>query len=275
MADFKDVAPYLSEGELQEASSSILTALADNTLNKLYLKNIKDTVDVIQDSERYGPSYVNNLVSRLVPLASLQKNIKSVQYDGIGEVNDWVDALKKSYIGADPLRRKTDAFGYEIKREATVLENVFGFKNTQAPEHGEARRELAMHRKVPNNRSKMVEGVKLTPDEFFNYKNNIKEFGTLEKITDLIKSPQYLKAPHGIRSKYLDKVLGGVRKYAKLKAMSEDPDLAGKLRDTLLYKREEMLKTDINDLNRTYENITDANKNEKDNLRRFLEGYEE
>lgn len=187
---------------VEEAVVGIVSAFAQNTVDKTFMTGIKSIMQVMSDPKRYGKSYVANMANSVIPLAGIRRDLAKINDDTIKEAFTVVQKIKRSTPGFNTdLPPRLDNYGEPIKYDAILspwahtLETKDKVK-LEVQRLVETTRSVALTR--PFNR---IEGIKLNVDQYHelvNYSRKTLEIGGLNfhaTLQEVMSSDLYKEAP--------------------------------------------------------------------------------
>ena len=104
IADFADVmklAHHMDLDETQEEwrdsfAAAMVTALAENTLNKTYMRGVNEAIDAVTDSKRYAERWAASFVNAQIPLSGARRDWRKASDIYMREAQGILDKLKNS-----------------------------------------------------------------------------------------------------------------------------------------------------------------------------------
>lgn len=130
-----DIAEAVRHGELQEddvdevgeVMGMAIAAVSQVTINKTYLRGVSELANMLTDGRRYGPDYVENLVSSFLPFTALAGAVERGVDPTVRERNSVADAVYGKIAGlSSSLPPKRNLWGEEIRSESG-LGKVYDF----------------------------------------------------------------------------------------------------------------------------------------------------
>lgn len=130
-ADYAEISGLAGE-ELQpdvdKLATAILASISKNVTSKTWLRGVSDLIEAVQDPDRYGSQYINQLVSSLIPSISAQ--VERAVNPEFEEINGMVDSLKSRIPGLStnmPKRRDLwgDPISTQISKDRTWAEIAY------------------------------------------------------------------------------------------------------------------------------------------------------
>lgn len=187
---------------VEEAVTGIVSAFAQNTVDKTFMTGIQSIMQVMSDPKRYGKQYVANMTNAVLPMAGVRRDISKLQEDTAKEAFTIVERLRRATPGFNSeLPDRLDNYGAPVKYD-TVLSPWAHSLETKDKVKLEVQRLVESTRSVaitrPYNR---IEGIKLDAQQYHNlvkYSRKDLEIGGLnfhDTIKDVMSSDLYIDAP--------------------------------------------------------------------------------
>lgn len=239
----------MEEGEVdaEKIPSVMVAAISKNITNKTFLRGVINLIQAMEDPDRYGKRYVENLVGSTVPTMSAQitRTIDPVWT----EVNSIMDAIKARVPGySKDLPPRRDLWGNPrgIDSWGPVLFSPIPRSEKKDSPVDEEIVRLRVPIGMPDRK---IGGVELTPQEYDRYVvlagNEVKSpFGGLglrETLESEIQQSHYQQqsgGPDGGKAIIIKSMVHVFRDLAQLQLLREYPDLAEAVQAEAM-KREE------------------------------------
>jgi hypothetical protein len=190
MADMYQTAHHLSEGDLQKATAMAMHGISQNILDEGPMKGIGDLLRAVEDSGRYGESYVRNtLSSYLIPneAAYLARTADPYQR----QVHTTWDAIKAKlpYL-SQTLPPKIDLWGNPVPNDPALLSTALTSLRYSQASRDPTTIELARLQKWPGLPLRKLRNIELTDPQYVDYANMA---GRLVKrdLDRMVNSPQW------------------------------------------------------------------------------------
>lgn len=111
----KDLAPE-DYDEFNELLAAGVMAVSRTVVDKTFFEGVSQMVEAIQDPERYGASYVNDLIASFVPGTTALRAATRAVDPTAREVNSPLDAIQSQMLSwAEKLPPRRDLWGEEIR----------------------------------------------------------------------------------------------------------------------------------------------------------------
>lgn len=187
---------------VEEAVAGIVSAFAQNTVDKTFMTGLQSIMQVMSDPKRYGKQYMANMTNAIIPFAGVRRDLAKLNDDTAKEAFTLVERLRRATPGFNSdLPNRLNNYGEAVKYDtvlspwATSLSTKDKVK-LEVQRLAESTRSVAITR--PHNR---IEGVKLTSQQYHDlteYSRKdlvINGMNFKETLADVIKSDMYLEAP--------------------------------------------------------------------------------
>jgi hypothetical protein len=118
-SDFTELNKAMTTQEQNSVAALIMGSISKNLVSKTWLRGPSEMIEAIQDPDRYGATYVQNLVGTLVPTGVAQYARNQDPY--LREARSILDKLKERVPGyRETLPARRDVFGDPIKLEGSL-----------------------------------------------------------------------------------------------------------------------------------------------------------
>jgi len=150
----------------EKSMGAIVTAVAENTLNKTFMTGIRDLMNVWSDPKRYGKRYIQNQMNAFIPFSAARRDLAKTQDPYLKVSSDAADYIQNNtpFI-TNANSRRVDAYGEQIQ-----FHNILSPYETVVGTDDKTKLEVLRLANSINEYpfslpSKMLEGVKLTPEQ--------------------------------------------------------------------------------------------------------------
>lgn len=235
--------------DYEKIPSAIMMAISKNVVNKTFLQGIANLVSAIEDPDRYGSRYIQNLAGSTVPAMSAQIT-RSIDKD-MKSVNSIIDTVKSRVPGwSKDLPLRLDLWGEPLELDTWGPMILSPVRKTTAKE-SQADQEIWRNKVPISMPSKHINGVELTPQEYNRFvelagrdAKATNGLGAKEAIETMISSSNYDRqsdGPDGGKALMLKTQIYLYRELAKKMLLEEYPDLKDKMRAKLQDKQAAMM----------------------------------
>lgn len=189
-ADLYELGSYVSEGELENIGSMIITSFALNLGDKTFLKGITDFAQAYADPQRYFAQWARDLAASFVPNVGAQtaRYIDPFQR----EARTLTDAiLARVPVMREQTARRLDIAGEPAQSTQGFPGNPLQATTPRADPLADAMLRLGVFKERPS-RDLTIQGVtiKLEPEEYEPYAAFIQRVRWTQ-LTPLVQSPQF------------------------------------------------------------------------------------
>ena len=187
---------------LEEGVAGLVSAFAQNTVDKTFMTGIQSIMQVMSDPKRYGKSYVSNMVNSVMPMAGVRRDLAKLNDDTVKEAFTVIEKLRKATPGFNSdLPNRLDNYGDKVVYDTVLSPWAMSLETNdkvrlEVQRLAENTRSVAITR--PYNR---IEGVKLTSQQYHDlvkYTRKDLEVGGLNfhgTLKEVMNSDLYLEAP--------------------------------------------------------------------------------
>jgi hypothetical protein len=229
-ADFVELSKAMNDQERNGIAALIMGSISKNLVSKTWLRGPAELIEAVQDPDRYGETYVRNLVGTIVPTGVAQLARTRDPY--LREARSILDKIKDrvpGYRETLPLRR--DVFGEPIKLEGALGPDIISPIYTSSDTNDPVAREMVRLGMAPSRVTRNIRGVDLQAPEYEAFQKNA---GQLAKtmLQRLISSPEYAGLSDEAKRDLLDEVMRKTRDVGRAQTVQQFPDIA--LREALM-----------------------------------------
>jgi hypothetical protein len=190
------------------------------------MAGLSSVINAIDDPERYGRSYINNLASAFVPYSV-----------GMGQIASALDPYQRDARGiTDAIRQKipTEAAGYG--RESLLpRRDIWGNPIAQLPDFpvsGLTALTMSPVRNDPSTKAlldaglypakpeRKIRGVTLTPQQYDDYSRIAGRMAHIQ-VGNAVSNPYWSLSPTGVQKEYLQKIITKTREAAENAVMMQ------------------------------------------------------
>lgn len=150
----------------EKSMGAVVTAIAENTLNKTFMTGIRDLMNVWSDPKRYGKRYIQNQMNAFIPFSAARRDLAKVNDPYLKVSSDAADYIQNNTPFIENANsRRVDAYGEQIQ-----FHNILSPYETVMGTADKTKLEVLRLAESINEYpfatpGKMMEGVKLTAEE--------------------------------------------------------------------------------------------------------------
>jgi hypothetical protein len=223
-ADIHDVAKFASQEDLQHAAASFMHAFTQNFLDEGFLKGPSDLLKAIEDSGRYGGSYVKNFLSSFTPYSVGLSQINQDPY--FRQTYTILDGIKaKIPVLSETLHPRRDIWGEPMAKPGAIggrgVTAIYAQHMSTDPVN-QAMVKLGVH---PGPVNKKLRNVELTPQQYDDYAR-IAGRSTKMRLDAIVRSPDFQTWPDNIRYQVIEETIKQSREMATGAMFAKYPDVA-------------------------------------------------
>jgi len=207
-ADITDIIKYTSEQkqkendlDITELGSMIAASFAENITNKTFLTGLSDIIEMINDPDRYGEDTIRRFVGSFIPTVAYYERkaddpiIRDVQSLGDTIANRLPEIFSEVGLTTSmDLPPKRNMFG-DIKTYKETLGGKYSPVNVSPIKEDDVFNEFVKLGYIPPFPSRVIGGVKLTPEQYEDLLRLQKALNTKGVVNNYIKSPAYKLLP--------------------------------------------------------------------------------
>jgi hypothetical protein len=230
-ADLYHAADRIGKDDANEIASLLVHSFAQNFMDEGFAKGPSDAFKALDDPDRYGATYVRNLVSSFAVPYSVGMSQFARQIDPYArEARTTTDAMiAKIPWGSETLLPRVDVWGEPVlNREywGVYVERLNGDPVNRAL------KDLGV---FPAPVKRQIRGVDLTDEQHYEY---AKVAGRLAKmqLNAFVAAPGFNTIPAGIRVQKINDIITHAREAAAARIMMQNPDIIRDARDNKLEK---------------------------------------
>jgi predicted GNAT family acetyltransferase len=223
-ADIHDVAKFASQEDLQHAAASFMHAFTQNFLDEGFLKGPSDLLKAIEDSGRYGGSYVKNFLSSFTPYSVGLSQINQDPY--FRQTYTILDGIKaKIPVLSETLHPRRDIWGEPMAKPGAIggrgVTAIYAQHMSTDPVN-QAMVKLGVH---PGPVNKKLRNVELTPEQYDDYAR-IAGRSTKMRLDAIVRSPDFQTWPDNVRYQVIEETIKQSREMATGAMFAKYPDVA-------------------------------------------------
>jgi hypothetical protein len=208
-ADFVELAKYATDEEAKSVAALIMGSLAKNVTSKTFLSGLSSLIEAIQDPDRYGQQYIQQMTGTVVPTGVAQ--VAKVTDPYLREARTVLENIKSRIPGLrQTLPAKRDLYGQPIKLEGSLGPDLLSPIYQSTAKNDPVLSELLRLKMYPGRPLRSVRGVELSADEFSELQTTT---GGLTKtvLTRLMAAPGWAKISDDAKRDLIQKALIRVR----------------------------------------------------------------
>ena len=225
---------------VNDISSAIVAAIAENTMNKTFLQGVSDFTKMMDDPKRYAKSWGENMLTAMLPFSGARRDLTKIQDPYARTAWELTDKIKKNsgFAGyTEEVPANLDLYGDPKYHPAGSLLGIMSpfpdSKKTDDMVKLEVVNVMNASRQVPISKpSRRIDGVKLTTKEYYDLvqlSRKVIEDGEgnnfHEALGDAINSDLYAEATPDMRATLLKEVQKNFDKWAKIELEKENDNL--------------------------------------------------
>jgi hypothetical protein len=174
-ADMYEVAHLISNGDLNDGAARLQHAITQNILDESFMRGPAELIEAVEDSDRYGPRYVRNILSSFVPFDVALSQAERASDPYTREARTVIDAIRAKIPGnldslfGQGLFPRIDRWGQPIpNKEALIHAGITSIYETKA-NTDPVNREMVALGIAPAPVKRTIRNVELTDQEYDDY----------------------------------------------------------------------------------------------------------
>lgn len=255
--------------QIRERIWSLVTmSVMNNMVNKTYMKNVSDTINMINDPVRYKPEdFGANLISTFLPYSSAITQYNNSQDPYYREAKTVEEYIRKK-LSPQSLPPKLDVFGDPIKRTPKLL---MAIENNEVTDDEVLREIYRVGANIgESNQYLEIEGERIDLDirEHNEFKKLIGATGVKDEIKELINSPLYQSIEDfEVKASLIKRLYSRAKEQAKYEFIESKPRYKDKVLTNYELKGDRIYDPELSEpANRKYHPIPALN-----NIRKEIE----
>jgi len=223
-ADFVEIMDQMSNEEVDNVAGLIVGSIAKNLTSKTWLRGVSEFVRMLDDPDRYGGRYVQQLTGTVVPTGLAQ--ISRTQDPTMREARTILDNIR-SRVSPGTRREllpRRDQFGEPITREGGVGPDIISPVNTSTVKNDPVAKEIEELGVSFGRPQRKIEGVELTDEEYDQYAT-ISGTYARNLLQAVVSNQVYRNMPAWARKEYIEKMIRKARQQAKTAFIMQNPSV--------------------------------------------------
>jgi hypothetical protein len=223
VADLVELSKDIPGMEADKAGAAVVTALANNLINKTYLQGLSDVANALSDPAQYGQRLIDSLAGSVIPSGVAQE--ARVEDPVLRDTQSTLDYLRSRIPGmSEDLPPRRTILGDVVRREGTVGPGIVSPIGKMTPANDPVVNELLRLKTAPARPQRKIMGVDLTPAQYSDY---VQAAGGLARreLSALFASPKWAKAPDGFKVDEIKAVFESTRQLAQTMMIKKYPEI--------------------------------------------------
>ena len=202
----------------------IVGSIAKNLTSKTWLRGVSEFVRMLDDPDRYGGRYVQQLSGTVIPTGVAQWT--RTQDPTMREARTILDNIKSraSVEERQKLYPRRDRFGEPITREGGVGPDIISPVYTSTVKNDPVAKEVEELGVSWGKPSRKIEGVELTDEQYDQYAIMVGKYSR-NLLDAVVRSPGYQRLPAWSRKETMESMIRKARKQAKVTFVMQNPDV--------------------------------------------------
>lgn len=222
-ADAYEIGSKTNEQDAGDIGALIMASASNNVLSKTWMQGISNVIEAIQDPERYGAGFVNQMAGTLVPTGLAQA--ARVEDPYLRDARNIVDTIKSRIPGlSTEVAVKRDTWGEPIERGGAAGPDMVSPIYQSKVNNDPVNQELLNLGIYPSKLDRQIDGVDLTAKQYDDYQRIA---GRLAHYTldQMVKIPGWADLPPYARTEVMTKAISRARDKARTYMRMAYPDI--------------------------------------------------
>ena len=222
-ADFADGRDRMNDEDAEDLATLIAASATKNLISKSWLRGVSEMVNALEDPDRYGERFVQNLAGTLVPTGVAQ--VSDAMDPTWREVYSINDKIRSRVPGmTDALFPRRDVWGEPIKSEGGVGPDILSPIKKKSARVDPVNKKLLDLKVFPSKLKKEISGVELTPVQYDDYQTAA---GRLSKavLDQVVAQPQFDRLPVFKQEEMVRKIISKSRSTARKEVIQRYPEI--------------------------------------------------
>ena len=213
----------MNDEDAEDLATLIAASATKNLISKSWLRGVSEMVNALEDPDRYGERFVQNLAGTLVPTGVAQ--VSDAMDPTWREVYSINDKIRSRVPGmTDALFPRRDVWGEPIKSEGGVGPDILSPIKKKSARVDPVNKKLLDLKVFPSKLKKEISGVELTPVQYDDYQTAA---GRLSKavLDQVVAQPQFDRLPVFKQEEMVRKIISKSRSTARKEVIQRYPEI--------------------------------------------------
>lgn len=219
------IAGLAEEGDLAKVAAALSFGFGEVVADESWMKSLADFVEAVHNWEHKGDRYVRNMAASFVPFSSAMNQTARMVDPYQRDAHTLIDSiLNKIPMASETLLPQLDAWGEPIASHLILSPSTD--KHDPVDE-----RMVALGMGRPRPFDKKINGVELTPEQYFEYMQTGGRFRKM-MLDNLVAQRGFANAPDHIQKELIEQTLAAAKKMATGAMLANHYDVTLKSADT-------------------------------------------
>jgi hypothetical protein len=222
-ADIYDVGHKATTEDMDHAAGALLHAFTQNIVDQSFMKGPADLMKAVEDSDRYGASWVRTFLSSFVPYSTMTGQVARIADPHVRQARTVVDAIKAKIPGlSSELLPKRDIWGEEMPtRQLTAGFLTLYAQKIAADPVNQAMLNLGIS---PAPVGRTIRNVELSDSEYDDFARIAGRMSKM-RLDQIVNSPDFQTWPTHARHDVIAEVIRQTRETARGIVMMKYPHI--------------------------------------------------
>lgn len=224
-ADMHDVAHAMGKEDASVVATMLAHAISQNVLDESFMRGPAEIIQAVTDSERYGPQYIRNFASSMIPYSVGMSQITRATDPYTRQTRTVMDAIKaKIPWESQSLMPRRDVWGEPIpNRDVAGVKGLSSIYETRI-NHDPVNQAFLKLGYYPSQPGRTIRGVKLSEPQYDDY---ARVAGRLAKqrLNNIVSQPGFSQVPPGKQVEVMRKIIETSREGARQATMMKYPEI--------------------------------------------------
>lgn len=212
----------LETGDYEKGVSLLLHSLAQTFTQEGMMSGISDLLNAVDDPDRYGQSYVKNMLGSFVPFSVGDAQVAHLMDPYQRDARTWLDSVKNKIPGlTEGLEPKVDIFGQDVPNK-----EYYGVY-AEAVSNDPVVKALKSNGYFPAPVERKINGIALSAEQYHDY---AKKAGMVSKmlLNNIVGMPAFSQLSPTTRHDMLRDAVTSGRSAARSWMLMNNPDIVKK-----------------------------------------------
>ena len=244
-ADLYDVAHKVDEGKGEEAAAHLLHAVTQNVLDESFMRGPAELIQAIEDPERHGQSYIQNLLSSFTPYSVGMSQIARAMDPYSRQAHSTIEAIKRKIPGmSEELMPRRDIWGEPMPSPDAVIAPGVTALYEQQVSHDPVNLTMLRLGIAPAQVGHFIRNVELTDQERDDFARVAGRMSKM-RLDAIVRSPQFSSWPPHVQSLVIQETIKQSREAARGQMMLKYPRI---MRDAVQNRLKKIRGEDIQEI---------------------------
>lgn len=224
-ADMYDVAHAMSGQDATKVGAMLVHSITQNILDESFMRGPAELIKALTDSDRYGDSYIRNMISSFVPFSGGMSQETRAIDPYVRETRTVMDAIKaKIPFVSESLLPRRDVWGEPIANKDVLGPAGFSAIYESRVNNDPTSKALLNLGIYPSQPERKIRGVPLTDQQYDDY-CRLAGRTTKMRLDTIIKQAGFTNLPAASQIDAIRKTIEKARESARSLVMMQNPSI--------------------------------------------------